>query len=101
MMRSVESDGMSDLCNIIELWHIVAFKVFQNGFNNWNGQSGHFGWFNKNNPAPVLGEATTAPTISSLFKQRTSTGRTISNLLEDLFNLAKLPTASSQHCFPL
>ena len=46
-------------------------------------------------------EATTGPTISSLFKpeEQTLTGGT--NLLEDLFNLAKLPTASSQHCFPL
>ena len=78
MMLSIQSDGLTVLCNIIELWHIMAFKVFQNGFYNWGVQPGHFVWFNDNKP--VLGESRAAPAISSLFKheEQTSTGGTIS-----------------------
>ena len=67
---------MTVLCDIIELWHIMAFKVFQNGFYNWEVQPGHFVWFND----PVLGKSRGVPTISSLFKheEQTSTGGTIS-----------------------
>ena len=67
-IRSIESEVMTVLCNIIELWNIIAFKVFQNGFYNYEGQPGLLVW------------AKVAPAISSLFKheKQTSTGGTIS-----------------------
>ena len=52
MMRiqSIESEVMTVLCNIIELWNIIAFKVFQNGFYyNYEEQPGLLVWFNDNN----------------------------------------------------